>query len=128
MCSKDYIYMPIFACQLFYYMWLLHHTSASSYYHVRLVFLNIFQCPYIAEKSCLCIFSDGTSIIEHHVCFIDFICLFIAHICEHSLDIFTVVLVHLTAESHYYKLLALICPYKFIVIYIFNQINIIFLI
>ena len=101
--SKDQVNKPIALLDLLYNSRFLHHTSAESDEHMRILFLLCTKLSQTSVNTQIRIFTDSTGVVDNEVCFL-FIRLFlVSDQFQNTYQLFGVTSVHLTTESRHAK-------------------------
>ena len=69
---------------------LLHHTAAQGDHRVRVLRLIGLERPHVAKHSILCVLPHGAGVKENKLCFVPIVGKRVAHIRQHTLNMFAV--------------------------------------
>ena len=73
MCAENQIHKRVTAAQPLGDVGLLYHTSAQRNFHMPFFHFAGLERTDIAEHSVLCVFTDGTSVVQHEIRFVEIV-------------------------------------------------------
>ena len=103
MSTKHQINKGIILMDLLDYFRLLHHTAKQYDLHFFFLFLNALQMSQMSVDLQICILTDSTGIIDHHICILFPGNLLIAHFLHNTGNCLCLKGIHLTACILYKK-------------------------